>query len=495
MAQPPDCNAGLIYIINGTQIKNFDPTLPQSAINPWVNTITLNPSSSSLAVSNNLNGGATSPTFYTISGGTFWYYDGPTNSFINTGHSTGNGAAVNIGGGGNYIYNLVGSTGQIYRYDGTGPATLLTTIASFAGGGPYDVVGDCAGNFYLLNNMLHTLEKYNSNGTLIATYTSNSIASPSGGGFAIIGNKIYYDNGSYFEGVLNQGALTVTFNTTPGTSLGPSDFASCPVGALGTLQVSQDTIYYCGTGPGTQVNVIPANPNCFWTVASGNGNITGTGTSVILSASSDTRFVVHDTTGVCGPATDTVDIILPKATLDAGSDIIVACRNANPVQLSAAYSDTTAGIRYSFAWSPADSILTGITTLSPTAKATNGNVYTITLKTDTAKGGCTFTDDVKVVRAAGCGDIVMPSAFSPNGDNRNDWFRATGATDNISYFKLEVYNRWGQLVYASADVMAGWNGKVNSKPVDMGSYVWLLTYTTRDTGVTTKKEGNVTLVR
>ena len=174
IAQPPCQNGpdGLIYIQGGT-IQNYNPALPISATNPVLNTI---PNfGGGLAVANNLNGPGPSPTFYTASGGNWFYWNGA--AWTNTGHSAGGPGAVNSGGGGNFIYNLIGASGQVWQYDGTGPSTLLVTVPGFTGGGPYDLVGDCDGGFYILRT-LNTgtpapfLRKYRSTGALVQSWTA-----------------------------------------------------------------------------------------------------------------------------------------------------------------------------------------------------------------------------------------------------------------------------------------------------------------------------------
>jgi hypothetical protein len=128
-AQLPSCEgsgSGLIYFLgdpNGvTKLYNWDPSLPFSATNPVLNTISLPPGSypSILSVGNNLSTASPSPTFYISINGMYYYYDGST--WINTGNSSGPGSSGG-GGGGNYIYSYdAGSSGKIYKYDGNGNA-------------------------------------------------------------------------------------------------------------------------------------------------------------------------------------------------------------------------------------------------------------------------------------------------------------------------------------------------------------------------------------
>lgn len=235
LAQLPNCTGNpstIIYIQSGSTIRNYDVTQPISATNPSVNTITMPPGAGGLAVSNNLNSvTGPSPTFYTSVSNNWWYYDGT--AWVNTGHSCGSTAAVNSGGGGNYLYNLVGSSGQVYQYDGTSNSTLLLTVPGFSGGGPYDLVGDCDGGFYILRtNPTNSswLRKYSSTGALAQSWTATGSSNSAGGGFAIANNTVYYHNGGGFRSApFTAPSTNLAFAPNPNTIPGPSDMAVCRV--------------------------------------------------------------------------------------------------------------------------------------------------------------------------------------------------------------------------------------------------------------------------
>lgn len=72
--------------------------------------------------------------------------------------------------------------------------------------------------------------------------------------------------------------------------------------------------------------------------------------------------------------------------------------------------------------------------------------------------------------------VLLPSAFSPNGDNINELLKVSGF--GISSMHLSIYNRWGQLIFESTDQSQGWNGLFNGYEQEAGIYVALLTYTT-----------------
>ena len=90
--------------------------------------------------------------------------------------------------------------------------------------------------------------------------------------------------------------------------------------------------------------------------------------------------------------------------------------------------------------------------------------------------------------------LVIPSAFSPDGDNLNDELRPLSSTTITGTFR--IYNRWGQLVFETSDVTVGWNGKYNGRPQEIGVYVYWLEYATTNAPTELKTvRGNVTLIR
>jgi gliding motility-associated-like protein len=90
--------------------------------------------------------------------------------------------------------------------------------------------------------------------------------------------------------------------------------------------------------------------------------------------------------------------------------------------------------------------------------------------------------------------IGVPNAFTPNNDGRNDFFRPHNAlkADNYSF---QVFNRWGQQVFYSRNWKDKWDGRINGALQGTGVYVWMLSYTHRDTGKPVFQKGTVTLIR
>jgi len=123
---------------------------------------------------------------------------------------------------------------------------------------------------------------------------------------------------------------------------------------------------------------------------------------------------------------------------------------------------------------------------SPEAHATETNmVYAVA----TDENGCTSTDSVLVQVT---GSIYVPNAFTPNGDGINEIFKARGT--EIKEFHMQIFNRWGELIFESHDIDEGWNGGVNRHYVQPEVYVWKIR-AKEHTGHAFDLQGHVTVVR
>ncbi|HYH14286.1 MAG TPA: T9SS type B sorting domain-containing protein [Flavisolibacter sp.] len=69
--------------------------------------------------------------------------------------------------------------------------------------------------------------------------------------------------------------------------------------------------------------------------------------------------------------------------------------------------------------------------------------------------------------------VFVPSAFTPNGDMKNDLLRPI-AVGIKSIEAFHVYNRWGQLVFSTTENGKGWDGKINGQVQPTSSYVWMV---------------------
>lgn len=114
-----------------------------------------------------------------------------------------------------------------------------------------------------------------------------------------------------------------------------------------------------------------------------------------------------------------------------------------------------------------------------------------------------------VVHPSGCRDTAiqvldvrpdvryfLPNAFTPNEDGTNDVYRGAGVLAGISNFRMLIFNRWGEVIFETADPMAGWNGRKQNigQPVQAGVYMVLVTFT-GPRGGQFEYKGSATVVR
>jgi len=199
-------------------------------------------------------------------------------------------------------------------------------------------------------------------------------------------------------------------------------------------------------------------------------------------------LTVMDTLGCPKPFRDTVVVtVLPRITLFAGNDTAVVV--GQPLQLNAVTTDTS---RLTYNWAPAD-WLSNTAVNNPMAlisSSVDSITYTVTA---TNAIGCYAADNLKVIVYKTLPDIFMPNAFTPNADGRNDVIRPVlvGIT-SLDYFK--VFNRWGQMVFATTQNNKGWDGSIGGIIQDPGTFVYVVQG--KDyTGKTIFKKGSFVLVR
>lgn len=133
----------------------------------------------------------------------------------------------------------------------------------------------------------------------------------------------------------------------------------------------------------------------------------------------------------------------------------------------------------SYLWS------TGATTASILVNQTGTYHVTVT------KNSCEASDTIRVL--PGDCDVYIPSAFTPNNDGKNESF---GVVDNVTlqYFNLQIYSKWGQLIFSSNEVTKKWDGTFKGKNMPMGIYLWMLTYVNLK-GKKIYEQGTVKLIR
>ncbi len=183
------------------------------------------------------------------------------------------------------------------------------------------------------------------------------------------------------------------------------------------------------------------------------------------------------------PTTATIDVIVrpPLKLTNITQDQVI------PLGSSITLRAEGAAIYY---WSPNDGSLNNNNIDSPVATPQQTTQYTLRAMNI---WGC---EDVAQVTISVDDNINsdVPSAFTPNGDGKNDVFKA----ENTKYHKLvdfSVFNRWGQLIYHNTgDISQGWDGTFNGMPQDIGVYNYIMILS-EPNGKLKHIKGTVTLLK
>jgi gliding motility-associated-like protein len=165
-----------------------------------------------------------------------------------------------------------------------------------------------------------------------------------------------------------------------------------------------------------------------------------------------------------------------EATIQQGSEI----------NLSANVASTSSNLTY--LWSPGDG-LSCTDCADPVASPDETTTYVVTVIDEV---GCSGTDTVEITVVEPCIEIQFPTIFTPNGDGMHDFFCILG--DCITSGQLNIYNRWGEVVFSTADITECWDGTHRDKPVNAGVFVYRLRYNDEN-NIQKMISGNITVLR
>ncbi|MCB0558006.1 MAG: gliding motility-associated C-terminal domain-containing protein [Lewinellaceae bacterium] len=190
----------------------------------------------------------------------------------------------------------------------------------------------------------------------------------------------------------------------------------------------------------------------------------------------------------CGADTLSKLVEVPGVVPPPFADTTLACEDDFPLTINA-FSN---GATYLWQDGTTDSIFTVDATDIP-----------LDISVEVTFGACVaeFTTSVDRAPDADCPCLLeLPNAFTPNGDNHNDFFRPVDQNCRIKAgsYTLRIYNRWGEMVFESTDPDAsGWDGNYKDNPVPSEVYFYTLQYISEtDLGdVPGERNGDLTLLR
>ena len=90
--------------------------------------------------------------------------------------------------------------------------------------------------------------------------------------------------------------------------------------------------------------------------------------------------------------------------------------------------------------------------------------------------------------------MFIPTAFTPNDDDLNAVFKPEGIYVNVKNYLMQVYDRWGSLIFETQTLSEGWDGTNGGRELPTGAYVYEVTFTAAD-GTEYQQRGTVTLTR
>lgn len=261
---------------------------------------------------------------------------------------------------------------------------------------------------------------------------------------------------------VNTDSIKVTVNPKPEFALQPVSATICKGDSV-LLTASGGDLY--GWVPNT--NIVSA-------------------TSAITKAfpSVATTYKVGITSSAC-KVTDTL-----SSYISLNGSLSTSVSSSNNIDCSHGQSTLQAIGGVNYTWDPAPGI-SNLNTPSPTVMPTQTTTYYV--KVVDAKG-CTGYDSVKVYVdfATGMSQYLLPTAFTPDGNGKNDCF-GLKYWGSVTQLDFNIYSRWGQLVFHTNNPNDCWDGKLNGQPQDSGTFVYQIKAKTACGEI--YRKGTVVLIR
>ncbi|NVK63222.1 MAG: gliding motility-associated C-terminal domain-containing protein [Flavobacteriales bacterium] len=243
--------------------------------------------------------------------------------------------------------------------------------------------------------------------------------------------------------------------------------APLPVPSVNVLNPNQ-----CEPAQFQIVNTTPNTLYSYWLV-DGNQQFVNQNTIVtwdMYAGSYDLQLVITSTDGCVDSATFTDLLVvdpLPEANFGySPNPVLMFNTEVNFTNLS--YNGST------YEWFFEEGNPSFSTDENPTVMFPDGvdGEYDVTLIT-TSDLGCTDTITIPLVVLP---EVLMyaPNAFTPDGDEHNQNWRIHIVGIDVYDFQLQLYDRWGELIWESRDPEEGWDGTFKGQPCQVGTYTWVV---------------------
>ncbi|MBK8443227.1 MAG: gliding motility-associated C-terminal domain-containing protein [Sphingobacteriales bacterium] len=242
-----------------------------------------------------------------------------------------------------------------------------------------------------------------------------------------------------------------------------------------------DTLFFTG-------GIIPEGLELEWILPPQGTIISQTDSIAIVSWSEAGNYEVqlNLTQHPCYEGLTTAQFIVKNdLSVDAGENMVLS--QMQDIVLDPVVTGNNSA-NWVYEWQPATG-LSCTDCLTPTATVEASQTYMLTVYDNL--GGCADSDQISIVLNLSK-DIFVPNAFTPNGDNLNDELQVFGS--NIADMHLQIFDRWGQLVFESKNTDAVWDGTYRGKPLNAAVFTYTLDVHFGD-GTQQLLQGNITLIR
>jgi gliding motility-associated-like protein len=277
--------------------------------------------------------------------------------------------------------------------------------------------------------------------------------------FVPLPNTNYTVTGTDANGCTNTSAISIALNPPILVQISPDHPQLC----------AGDTVHLTATGGLTYS----------WANIAGLDQYTGAQVSAFPAVTSTYTVNATDVNGCTGSTTIVINV---------SDNIDVAATKTSNAECEQNMIQLTAQGAQKYEWKPAN--------LLSNAHASTTNAYivqTTTFYVTGTSGYCTNTDSITVnyYNNDETG-IIIPNAFSPNGDGLNDCLKVLHAA-NFKNFFFTIYNRWGEKVFETKDPGACWNGTYKELPAPSDTYYYYL----KAESICGKlfKKGDITIIR
>lgn len=199
-----------------------------------------------------------------------------------------------------------------------------------------------------------------------------------------------------------------------------------------------------------------------------------------------TQLIVSN--GVCRDTTDFVPIFLDNEINAAFEASSYVCPDEQ-----AQFKNNSIGNIITWQWDYGNGVIGTTASPSPQSYMVTGTIRNVFPRLIIQNNYGCFDTAVQKIEIPNSCYIAVPNAFTPNGDGLNDQLYPLAAYKARDLL-FRVYNRVGEMVFETRDWTKRWDGKYKGQPADLGTYVWILTYTNTDSGKRIQQKGTSILL-